>query len=104
MAGRRAQLAGRETSTGPTAAQRYFASMTGAFAAAERTAGGERRTLRVAGQDIALRFAGGELIPAILPALEHRAGKPGQAPALTVCLWDSASSGTAAPPLSVGAS
>jgi len=50
------------------------------------------------GQTIRLRFAGTALIPHIVPALAHLASASAQAPDLTVCLWESATSGIGLPP------
>jgi hypothetical protein len=52
----------------------------------------------LAGHLIRLRFASSALVPIITPALEHLATKEGGAPALTVCLWDTASTGVKMPP------
>lgn len=52
----------------------------------------------IAGFKIRLRFAGEALIPYVIPAIAHLAIEPISDPALTVCLWDSASTNTAAPP------
>jgi hypothetical protein len=69
-------------------------------AAAERAgerAGWEDHHLEVAGEPIRLRFAGGGLVDAILPALAHLAAPPRPAGALTVLLWDTASTGVPRP-------
>lgn len=52
----------------------------------------------IAGFKIRLRFASSALIPYITPALAHLAIEPISDPALTVCLWDSASTNTVMPP------
>lgn len=53
----------------------------------------------IGGHTVCLRFAGSSLIPYLTPALNHLAAKPTSAPALTVCLWDQASTGIQLPPL-----
>lgn len=67
--------------------------------AVEATSEEPVRSYRIAGRTIQLRFAGRALVPSITPALAHLAAKDGQIPALTICLWDSASTGTVCPPL-----
>ena len=49
------------------------------------------RFYRIGGSTVRLRFAGAKLIHHITPAFEHLAVDPVAIPALTVCLWDSAS-------------
>ncbi len=56
------------------------------------------RFYSIAGFKIRLRFAGAALIPYMTPALAHLATEPVSDPALTVCLWDSASTSTLMPP------
>lgn len=48
----------------------------------------------IAGHTIKLRFAGSVLQPLLTPALEHLAIAPVADPALTILIWDSASTGT----------
>ena len=77
----------------------FFEQVYHTFQQAERLAGGSvDRLYTIGGYTIQLRFAGPVLIPFITPALEHLAAKPGSAPVLTVCLWDSVSTGTKTPP------
>jgi hypothetical protein len=52
---------------------------------------------RLAGFDVRLRFAGAALMPRLLPALDHVRTAPADRPALTVRLFDSASTGMALP-------
>ncbi len=52
---------------------------------------------RIAGIPVAQRFAGDALEPVLMPALRHL--RADDAPELTVCLWDSASTGVALPPI-----
>jgi len=57
-----------------------------------------RHTFGILGTAIHLCFAGPRLVDQVAPALEHlRGGTPG-APELTLCLWDSESTGVAMPP------
>ena len=61
------------------------------------------RAYRVGAARLQLRFANQRLLPRLTPALEHLAAPPDDAPpsgtpALTVCVWDSASTGIAMPP------
>ena len=77
----------------------FFKAVHQAFQRAEQAAGGSiDRFYGIGGYVIRLRFAGPALVPLMTPAFEHLAVKPGPIPALTVCLWDSASTGTNMPP------
>ncbi|HEY9693252.1 MAG TPA: hypothetical protein V6D15_13655 [Oculatellaceae cyanobacterium] len=55
------------------------------------------RFYNIGGYTIRLRFAGEALIPQITPALAHLETTPTATSALTVCLWDSASTKTKLP-------
>jgi hypothetical protein len=87
------------TSATPIDALAFFDDLADAFASAAATSGLIERSYRVAGCSVRLRFAGAALMPALLPALGHRAEPDvGAAPAdLTVCVWDSASTGCEMP-------
>jgi len=77
----------------------FFSAAYWAFQRAEQAVGGPvDRFYIIGGYPIRLRFAGPALIPFIAPALEHLAARPNPAPALTICLWDSASTRTKMPP------
>jgi len=77
----------------------FFEQVYHAFQQAERLAGDPvDRFYTIGGYTVRLRFAGPALVPFITPALEHLAAEPGLTPALTVCLWDSASTHTEMPP------
>lgn len=65
--------------------------------ASERTGVVERR-FEIAGDLVALRFAGGALTDLLTPAFEHLAASGGGGPRLAIHLWDSVSTG-ARPPL-----
>src|SRR5215210_6447856 len=78
----------------------YFAAVHDTFRRAGQTVGGfVDRFYLIGGYPIRLRFAGPALMPRITPALEHL-----EVPvlptelALTVCLWDSASTAATPPP------
>jgi len=86
----------RAADTSPIA---FFRAVYRAFQRAEQLAGGPvDRFYTIGGYTIRLRFAGAALVPFVTPALEHLAVKPDPAPALTICLWDSASTRTKMPP------
>lgn len=76
----------------------YFGAVYNAFEQAGRTAGGIiDRFYTIAGYTVRLRFAGPALLPLITPALAHLAASPSSAPDLTVCLWDSETTGVQLP-------
>jgi len=69
-----------------------------AFERAEEVANGPVELFyTIGGYNIRLRFAGSSLVPIITPALEHLTRSPFKSPALTICLWDSVSTGTTMP-------
>jgi hypothetical protein len=76
----------------------FFESVFDAYQQAE-TASGRRvdRFYRIADFVVRLRFAGPVLLSPVTRALSHLATGPVCNPALTVCLWDSASTGTLMP-------
>jgi hypothetical protein len=63
-----------------------------------------QRRVTIAGRQISLEFAGREMLEAIYPALSHLETQKGGDLALTIRLWDSASSGTPPPVLPWSAS
>jgi hypothetical protein len=69
-------------------------------AAAQSVGGFIDRFYSIGGYNIRLRFAGAALIPHMTPALAHLEVSPNATPALTVCLWDSASTQISLPPAS----
>ena len=78
----------------------FFEAVYQTFQRAEQVAGGSVDCFyTIGGYTIQLRFAGPALLPFITPPLEHLAAEPNPAPALTICLWDNASTGTTLPPL-----
>lgn len=77
----------------------FFNNVYELYEKAEVSAGGcIDRFYCIAGFKIRLRFAGAALIPYMTPALAHLETEPFSDPALTVCLWDSASTNTVMPP------
>lgn len=70
-----------------------------AFERAARAAGGAVEQVLLSGPDrIRLRFAGPAMVPVIAPALSHLfVDDPADAAALTIAIWDSASTGVAMP-------
>jgi hypothetical protein len=78
---------------------RYFAAVHDTFSQARQAvASFVDRDYVIGGYNIRLRFAGPTLIPRITPALGHlEVSVPHVAPALTICIWDSASTGATPP-------
>jgi hypothetical protein len=77
----------------------FFQAVQQTFERAERAAEDPiDRFYTIAGHVVRLRFAGSVLVPLITPALEHLAMRASSAPALTICLWDSDSTGLEKPP------
>lgn len=69
------------------------------FAAASERTGVVERRFEIAGDLVALRFAGGALTDLLTPAFEHLAASGGGEPRLAIHLWDSVSTGTRPPAL-----
>jgi hypothetical protein len=77
----------------------FFASVFRAFQEAEHIVSRSvERSYTIAGHGIRLRFAGAALLPFVTPALAHLASQPTPLPALSICIWDSASTGVPMPP------
>jgi hypothetical protein len=77
----------------------FFREAFQTFQYAGKAAGGHiDRYYIIGGHVIRLCFAGPSLIPFITPAMEHLAAKLCPTPSLTVCLWDSVSTGINMPP------
>ncbi len=86
----------RATDSAPA---QFCASALRAFHNAEQAVSSpEARYFAIAGHIIRLRFAGTDLLPFITPALEHLAAQPTPTPALSICIWDSASTKVPMPP------
>ena len=70
----------------------FFQSTRELFERADHASGlSVDRWYTIAGQSLRLRFAGPQLVSLLSPALEHLRTAPNARPALTVCLWDVAS-------------
>jgi hypothetical protein len=77
----------------------FFQMVHQTFGRAERAAGDRvDQFYAIGGHTVRLRFAGSALVPLIAPALEHLATQASSTPALTICLWDSDSTGMEPPP------
>jgi len=77
---------------------RLFEEFHGAFEKAKNRTGDIEFFCQIAGTTIRLCFAGPALVPHVRPALEHLRTSPVDAPDVTLCLWDSASTGIPSPP------
>ncbi len=83
---------------GDEAAAGFFDALHRSFERAAAEAGGTaERSFRIAGHAVRLRFAGADPAP-FTEALEHLACGPAPEPALTVCVFDTASTRTLPPP------
>jgi hypothetical protein len=76
----------------------YFQTVCKAFQVAAQATGIIERFYRIGGYTVCLRFAGFALVSYITPALAHLEITPTNTPALTVHLWDSASTLSIMPP------
>src|SRR5438105_2870760 len=77
----------------------YFEAAHSVYQSAAQACGEEITTLRIGGLECQLHFAGPALIDAVMPALAHLPRTaPTPNPALTICLWDRASTGVDLPP------
>jgi hypothetical protein len=65
--------------------------------AVARVGGSADRWYTLAGATLKVRFAGPALLSRLTPALDHLASPPVEHPDLTVCAWDTASTGVAVP-------
>jgi hypothetical protein len=81
-----------------SAAARHFMVVQAAFDKAAQAAGLIEQFYDVGGYSLRLCFAGPALIPSLTPALAHQKTCHSETPDLTVCLWDTASTGIAMPP------
>ena len=75
----------------------FFETLRDTFEKAGARAESSERWFAIGGEAVKLRFAGPALQPLIAPALEHLAVGSANAPALTVCFWDSSSTDTRMP-------
>lgn len=82
-----------------SAPEAFFRDVHGRFVEAEKRSGENREHYFRAGQQVfQLRFAGARMVPFLTAAFEHLRTEPVDAPSLTVCLWDSGSTGVAMGP------
>jgi hypothetical protein len=88
-----------------TAPEDYFLAASKAFEAAASRWPAQEIDIQAGEERVRIRFAGPELVPILSPALEHRrldraAGlaQVSEEPALTICAFDSESTGTPMPP------
>ncbi len=84
----------------PPGVAEYFDAFHAAFGAAGERAGIVERDIEIGPMGVALRFAGYELLPTMLPALAHRLAARVAEPQGTICVWDSASTGVEVPSFS----
>jgi hypothetical protein len=76
----------------------FFEMLWEGFCRAVLATGGTRDYFyRIGGEPVQLRFAGEALVPRVTRALAHLRAEPAAKPALTIMLWDSASTGTPLP-------
>jgi len=77
----------------------YFKVVYQAFQRAEQFFGkSSEREFRIAQQKIRLQFSGPTLVSRLTPALDHLPGWSGGGADLTICIWDSATTGVGMPP------
>jgi hypothetical protein len=76
----------------------FFESVSARYREAKAAAGVVNSYYRIGGRTVCLSFAGNALVPHITPALRHLQTSETKTPDLTLCLWDSRSTGTAMPP------
>ena len=75
----------------------FYALVRAAYQTASAKTGTITYTYGIAGYTVQLAFAGPALVPLLTPALAHLAIPPVASPDLTLCLWDSASTGVQPP-------
>jgi hypothetical protein len=77
----------------------FFKQCYSKFLAAEPATESVQRYYLIAGTTVCLRFAGQSMVPLLTPALEHLKTSACTLPDLTLCIWDSESTGVnMAPP------
>jgi hypothetical protein len=84
------------SSAGDEPAVQYFDALCSAFEAATRNSPADDHHYCIAGFRVHLRFATRSLVPVLTPALAHLKTTAG-APDLTICLWDTLSTGVHPP-------
>ncbi len=87
-------LSATQQETDPAA---FCALVGSAYQAASAKTGTITYTYAIAGYTVQLSFAGPALVPLLTPALAHLAVPDVPSPDLTLCLWDSASTGVQPP-------
>lgn len=87
------------TATPAAPEARFFTAALAAFRRAGALQRGAAQTFHVelAGHVIRLHFAGPALVPLLTPAFSHIVCAPVAEPALTICVWDDASTGVTTP-------
>jgi len=75
----------------------FFHEVHQTFQLAAASAGITYRSYRLGGYVVQLCFAGDAMVPVLCPALSHMATTAAR-PDLTICIWDSASTGVGMPP------
>lgn len=68
-----------------------------AFLEATRAVGEATRDYVIGGRPVRIRFAGEAMLPMVAPAIAHLASSTPAEPDLTICVWDSASTGVQMP-------
>src|SRR5262249_22966318 len=98
----RRDAVGDRVMTGPSKTEAeqlaFFEEAHARFVDARKAAGRVECDYRVAGTTVRLCFAGDRLVPHLAPALEHLRIPAVECPELTLCLWDSQSTGVKMPP------
>jgi hypothetical protein len=90
---------------GEAAATAYFTGADALWRQAAATKAGVQRHYTIAGLTVCLHFAGPQLLPLLTPALGHlETPAPPHPPALTVRIWDAASTGVPMPAAPIPAS
>ncbi len=80
----------------------YFDAFYERFNQAVQAVGDEKHYFEIAGFTICLRFAGNHMVEIMTPALNHLRCNPVSKPDLTLCVWDTESTGVEMVPHPVG--
>lgn len=80
----------------------YFESVHAGYESAGKRVGEEVFYYSIAGSTVCVRFAGGQMVEIMTPALEHLRIEAVDNPDLTLCVWDSESTGVEMVPHPVG--
>lgn len=76
----------------------FFDSLYAHFEQARQAVGPVERFYNIGGYCVRLKFAGEALVAGLTQAIEHLAAPPNPDPDLTLCIWDSDSTGVKPPP------